>query len=257
MKLLLQLLTALLLMAIGNLKAQVQDTTVIVGSNEIVDLAQNRLFMMSTGRTMPAQKFSAGDFEIFLLQLGYAPADFAHLNFTYILPLGGPSPYWSFGTKVQIVKQSGLLKGVAIGADVGFFDELFGVSSNYNTANDNTNIVSLNAAVTAGGDDANLHLNIAQLFPTSNHTSVEIEFPTYIQTGFDFALSHRANGGGMKFMTEMLMTLTKRNFAANIVFVGLRSCGKSSVAEFGWPFSLGTSGAGASPVPYFSLTFFF
>lgn len=141
---------------------------------------------------------------------------------------------------------------MAIGADVGFFEELFSVESRYDSK-----IVSLNAAVSAGGDDANVHFNVAQLLPTSRYASATVDFPTYVQVGFDFTLQRNERGGGLKLISEMLSAVGKRSLAGNVVLLGVRICGRSTVAEFVWPFAFGSGGVGASSVPLFSLTFFF
>ena len=84
--------------------------------------ARNRLFTMSTGRTMPTGKLSVADFEILLVQMGYAPMDFFQLNLSYLISFSrGSNPYWSIGTKVQVLQPSGVFQGLCLGADFGFF----------------------------------------------------------------------------------------------------------------------------------------
>lgn len=244
-------MVSIIFLVAENSEAQEKDSSAIPLPEEIIDPAQNRLFMMSTGRTMPVQKVSIGDFEIFLLQLGYAPTDYLHFNFSYFLPIGGESIYWSFGTKVQVAKPSGNFQGFSIGADVGFFDELFKVSSNYRTR-----LVSLNAAVSGGNEDLKAHLNLAHLVPLGN-TSETSGFPTYLQLGTDIKLHKNASGGGMKFIFEMLLPFSKGGISGNILIVGMRVCGPKSVFDIGWPFAFSTGGAGASPVPFCSFCFVF
>lgn len=144
---------------------------------------------------MPEGRVSIGDFMIFLLQAGYAPADFIHFNLSYLTTFTRSSArYWSVGTKVQILKPSGALKGIAIGADVGFSDELFGISSRYDE-----HVVSFNIAASVGGSFGGVHLNMAYLAsPASSYERAP--FPTYIQVGTDMVLSRNENGGGMKLL---------------------------------------------------------
>jgi hypothetical protein len=250
MKPTLHLLAALLLIAIGDVHSQESDSTTTTTSNEIIDPAQNRLFMMSTGRTMPANKFSLADFTIVLLQGGYAPTDFLHFNLTTFIPTGEPV-YWSVGTKVQVVKPDGGFQGFCIGADVGFFDELFKVSSSYNSQ-----VLSLNAAVSAGNEGAKVHANLAYIIPLSGR-SISSYFPTYMQIGTDIRLRGDTSGGGLKFLAEMLLPFSNRGISGTIILAGLRISGRTVVGDIGWPLAVGAGGAGFSPIPFFSLSVVF
>ncbi|MBX2989578.1 MAG: hypothetical protein KF749_00270 [Bacteroidetes bacterium] len=219
---------------------------------EVYDPGQNRLFAMSTGRTMPEGKVSIGDFMLFLLQAGYAPADFIHFNLSYLTTFTRSSArYWSVGTKVQILKTNGVVKGIAIGADFGFFDELFGVASRYDER-----VVSFNIAASVGGTFGGVHLNMAYLAsPASGYGRAP--FPTYIQIGTDMILSRYESGGGLKLMGEILTTPGNRGISGNVAIVGIRVCSPKSVFDIGWPFALGEGRAVASQVPFLSFCFVF
>lgn len=218
---------------------------------EMNDLAQNRLFTMSTGQTMPAGKFSIADFEIFLLQGGYAPTDFLHFNLSYLTTFGGESAYWSVGTKLQVLTPTGMFKGLAIGADFGFFDELFGISSRYDKR-----IVSFNAAISVGGAAGAVHVNVAYLF--SPASSVErTPFPTYVQVGTEVTVQRHANGGGIKLMGEILSAFSERGISGNVAIIGLRACGRSTVVDIGWPIAFGDGRTSLSRLPFFSYCFLF
>lgn len=230
--------------------AQNEDNTSSL--NEVYDPGQDRLFAMSTGRTMPEGKVSVGDFIIFLLQAGYAPADFIHFNLSYLTTFTrGSARYWSVGTKVQILKPSGALKGIAIGADVGFSDELFGISSRYDE-----HVVSFNIAASVGGSFGGVHLNIAYLAsPASSYERAP--FPTYIQVGTDMVLSRNENGGGMKLLGEILTTLSNRGISGNVAIVGIRVCTPKSVFDIGWPIAFNETGTAFSRLPFFSFCYVF
>ncbi len=228
------------------------DSTEVSLSKEIYDPAQNRLFMMSTGRTMPEGKFSIGDFEIFLLQAGYAPTKYLHFNASYVLPIGGSkSIYWSLGTKVQVLNRSGNFYGLSVGADIGFFDELLGFSSTYKSQ-----LISVNAAASFGNEHQRGHVNIAQLFPVTKNSSSSNSFPTFLQFGTDVNLHRNQSGGGNKLIAEMLVPINKNGLSGVVIFVGMRVCGKASVFDICWPLVVG-SGAAFSPIPFASFTLVF
>jgi hypothetical protein len=96
----------------------------------VQDKASNRLFWMSTGRVAAEGKFSIGLMGFLVGQLGYAPVEFAQAN------ISATVGYWSVGVKFQPLRQHGILKGIAVGADFGTFPEeggVFGSGQRLNT----------------------------------------------------------------------------------------------------------------------------
>lgn len=250
MKRTLRLVIAMLvLMGVGDVKGQQRDTIATEVSNEIIDPAQNRLFMMSTGRTMPPEKFSIADFEVFLLQLGYAPTDFIHFNASYIIPIGGGnSPYWSLGTKVQVIQPAGAFQGLAIGGDIGFFEVLFEFSSTTRTEN----LVSLNAAMSIGNETAKIHFNIAHFVNGKSSSSSSVGFPSYSQIGADVRLSNT-----LKFIVEATLPSSQNGLNGSLILAGFRAMGKKFAGDFAWGFFKATSTTFTpSGYPFVSLNFF-
>lgn len=244
------LIVSFIFLVAKNSTAQEKDSSTIPTSGEIIDPAQNRLFVMSTGRTIPEGKVSLANFTIFLLQGGYAPTGFLHFNLSYFIPLGEPV-YWSVGTKIQIVRPSGGFQGFSIGADIGFFDELFKLSSSYNSR-----LLSLNAAVSGGNENAKVHFNLAHIIPLNSQYTTS-GFPTYVQIGTDIKLHRNSNGGGLKFLAEALLPFSNRGISGTIILAGLRMSGRQVVGDIGWPIAVGLGGVGFSPIPFFSISVVF
>lgn len=114
MKPTLPLLAALLLIAIGDVNGQ--DSTII---EEVRDPASNRLFWMSTGQVMAAERGSIGFMGApYLLPwaryLTFAQGGYA-LNSYFQFNLTGSLSYFSIGTKVQPIQTTGVLLRVALG----------------------------------------------------------------------------------------------------------------------------------------------
>jgi len=221
------------------------------------DPVQNRLFWMSTGKTMPKGKFSVMDAEVFLLQLGYAPTNFAHLNFSWELPLFGiDNTYWSIGSKFQLIPTSGIFQGLAVGADVGFFSRIFEISS----TSESKRLFSVNIAASFGNYFAKAHISVSQLQFSSSQSTILI--PTYLQLGTDIQFIRNDDGSGAKFIAETFFSRGKTDLTLNTLIIGIRFFGKGSAGEFGWPFStinFFSSSSTLQPwsVPYASITLFF
>jgi len=223
----------------------------------VTDPAQNRLFWMSTGKTMPKGKFSISDFEVFLLQLGYAPTDNFHLNFSYLVPFINISSetYWSFGAKLQLFSPQGYFQGLSIGSDVGFFSKLFKINENNNTPH----IVTLTTSVSAGNEDLKLHINAIQLFSKWDKSKQEI--PTFLQLGSDLLVLKNSEGGA-KIIVETFFTRSNKGIYLSTIVPGIRFFGKKSAGEFAWPISMNLFGHTKDrfipwTTPYASISLFF
>lgn len=218
----------------------------------VEDPAKNRLFVMSTGQTIPAGKVSLGSFEIFLLQAGYAPTEFLHFNLSYLTFFGsGASRYWSVGSKVRILSPSGAFRGLSLGADVGFFNELFVVSSN-----GDSKLLSVNVAASLGSERFGVHGSIAYLKPLSSYSS-ESDFPAFFQIGVDGLIRQYDNGGGLKFMLEAFSVASRKTISGSVLIAGFRHFGNKAVFDIGWPFAIGSGGFAAARLPFFSLCLIF
>lgn len=218
--------------------------------------ARNRLFTMSTGRTMPTGRFSIASFEIFLLQIGYAPLDFFQLNLSYLTPVSrGSQTYWSVGTKFQVLKPSGVFRGVAIGADLGFFEQVSYIAPASSYSSSIPPLVNVNMAVSVGGEIAKMHVSVGQLQWSADYGKVQV--PSYIQFGFDASLSRPSATTGLKLIGELTMTQRVGTLNAAFMVIGLRGYSTHFTGDFGWPFGFGESGSFVPGLlPFFSFNFY-
>lgn len=227
------------------------------GENSVdsIESSRNRLFTMSTGRTMSAGKLSVTDFEFFLAQLGYAPTGFLQVNLSFLLPISKTINYWSVGTKVQVLQPSGFFRGLSIGADVGFFgEENYFVPVNVNGSS-TPPLVNVNVAASIGNDRAGLHTSFSQLQWSANYGRVAV--PSYAQLGADIVVSRQTATAGLKLMSEMTWTQRLGSLNPAFMFVGLRTFSSTFTADFGWPFGFGESGSFIpSQIPFFSFNFY-
>ncbi len=235
-----------------------QETRVSEGAipSDTPEPARNRLFIMSTGQTMPAGRFSFADFEIFLLQLGYAPTDFLHLNLSYLIPVSrGANTYWSIGTKVEVLQPSGLFQGLAIGADFGFFGNVDYITPASSYASSAPRLVNVNASVSVGDENVKMHASVAQLQWRSDYGKVQV--PSYVQIGADALVHKQSASAGLKLMGELMFTQHARSLNPAFMILGLRTYSAKFTGDFGWPFGFGDSGYFVpAQIPFFSFTFF-
>ena len=242
-------------------KSELLRDSVNVDTNTVSfnDPAQNRLFWMSTGQTMPDGKFSITSFEIFSLQFGYSPIKNLQLNFsTYVYPiLFDENTYWSMGTKIQLLPPKRNFYGLSIGVDVGFIDKIGRISSSLEKS-----IHSLNIATSFGTERFLTHVSASQLqFLSKNRREVPI--PTFIQIGTEISLKKTNEGKGSKLIAESFFTPNdERKISFSTFIVGFRFYSQSTVAEIALPFSTFGFFNSATTNPRFifpwgSLTFIF
>ena len=220
-----------------------------------MEFSRNRLFTMSTGRTMPAGKLSVADFEFFLVQLGYAPTEILQVNLSFLLPISKTINYWSVGTKVQVLPPSGFFRGLSIGADVGFFGEEDYFVPVHSNGSSSPPLVNVNVAASVGNDRATLHTSISQLQWSTDYGRVVV--PSYAQLGADIVVSRPTETSGLKLMSELTWTQRLGSLNPAFMFVGLRTFSSTFTADFGWPFGFGDSGSFVpSQIPFFSFNFY-
>jgi hypothetical protein len=184
---------------------------------------------MSTGRIIPEGKFSLSDFDIFVLQLGYAPAKFLQLNFS-VVPFFG-NPYWSVGGKVQIVPPSGLLQGISIGCDAGYFHHISDLSSDYNSKN----LVSLNMAGSFGNEYLRGHISLMQLNFSSE--SGNLGMPTWLFLGTDYIIYRFMSGSGIKLILETYYARANSKLEQYVYLLGVRFFSNTTALDIAAPFS--------------------
>lgn len=258
MKRTLHLLTALLLIAIGDLRGQETDSTTI---EEVRDPASNRLFWMSTGRVMASERGSIGFMgapylipwlpQITFVQGGYAPNGFLQFNLT-----GSPN-YFSIGTKFQPIQTTGALLGVSLGADFGFYPQNFAIASD-------NQVQALNVAASFGSEQIAAHINVMQVIQR-NYSSTGV-IPSYVQLGLSTQLS-KGKRIQSKLMAELWFVneYYKKELQLGLLMVGMRSFSKFFVWEiaflFGPRLSLGGHSSSSDklqfiPLPYLSFMWF-
>jgi hypothetical protein len=205
---------------------------------------------------MPTGRFSIASFEIFLLQIGYAPLDFFQLNLSYLTPVSrGAQTYWSVGTKFQVLQPSGVFQGLAIGADLGFFEQVSYIAPANSYSSSPPPLVNANMAVSIGHENAKMHVSVAQLQWSANYGKVQV--PSYIQFGFDVSMSRRSSTAGLKVLGELTMTQRLGTLNAAFLFAGLRTYSSKFTGDFGWPFGFGGSGSFIpGQLPFFSFNFY-
>lgn len=214
--------------------------------------ARNRLFTMSTGRTMSPGKLSVADFEFFLLQLGYAPVGPLQINLSYLIPVTrGTNTYWSLGTKFQVLRPSGVFQGLALGADFGFFERVDYITPANSYSSSPPPLVNVNLAASLGDENLKVHMSIAQLQWSADYGKVT--FPSYVQAGADISVSRPTARSGLKLMGEITFTQHVRSLTPAFMLFGVRSYGPKFTGDFGWIFGFESSGSFIpGKIPFFS-----
>lgn len=182
----------------------------------VTDPAQNRLFWMSTGRTMPEGRVSLASFELFLLQFGYAPSEYFQMNLSYLLPFFGVY-YGSVGTKIQIISPKGYFQGLSVGCDLGFY-----------------NVFAMNAAGSFGTEYLKAHLSIMRLtfFQSGDNNNT-----TWFSAGIDYILIKGENNDGAKIILETFMPQHERGYQIHTILLGIRAYTSNSAFDLTLPFS--------------------
>jgi len=178
---------------------------------------------------MPEGKFSLSDFEIFVLQMGYAPTKFLQLNFS-IVPFFD-NPYWSVGSKIQIVPPSGLLQGISVGCDAGFFHHISDLSWDHNSKY----LVSLNMAGSFGNEYLRGHISLMQLNFSSESGNIGI--PTWLFLGTDYFVYQFMNGDGIKLILETYYARANSKLEQYVYLFGVRFFSNTTALDIAAPFS--------------------
>lgn len=227
---------------------------------EVTDPASNRLIWMSTGRTAASGRGSIGFFGapylapfapyLTFLQGGYTPISLLQFNVT------GSLGYWSAGTKAQLVPAMGLLKGVAIGADFGFYPQNKAIFTD-------DRISTYNIAASFGWEALEGHINAMQIVQGDSRPSGS--FPTYLQFGLATQL-RKSTYGGSKLIGELwyVRDYYRREFEIGLILLGIRTYKKSFVWEIATLisprlfFGRGSSSNGLQfiPAPYLSFMWY-
>ena len=150
---------------------------------------------------MPKRTFAFGDHEIIHLTAGYAPTDFMSVGASF-LPLSltlrdlSNETFWSIGAKIRLIKSSGLLRGLALGADMFtlpdidyriVLDEVATPSSNV-TLSSSRKIYQVNLAASLGNQDIKVHANFVHAYSTAYEYG---RSSSYIQVGGEYLISKK------------------------------------------------------------------
>ncbi len=249
----------------------------------VTDPLKSRLFLMPTGQLMDEGKFSITDIDFYLLHFGYSPFSFLQVNFTGLISLTfgkeDNDVNLSFGTKYQILKPIGLLKGIALGVDIGYFgkqrqysfdfeedyrsykyyDGLFDDVVNKSMIRTSPFVTSTNIAASFGTNDLQTHVNIGQLYfehPTEQGVDDFLPFPSYLQFGIAYDLGETSRKVHIKFIIETYITNLHYNktYEGDFIFTGCRFYGKKAVVDIAFPISLGYERQ--PPFAYIGFNFF-
>lgn len=207
---------------------------------------------------MPDGRFSLSNFEIFLMQIGYAPTDYLHLNFSYLLPVWGfdsDHGYWSVGGKFQLLSPRGYFQGFSIGSDAGFFSKIFEI----NKKNNDPDIVTFTASVSAGGKDITIHASAIQILTNWNDSKGDI--PTFLQLGSSLLMAEKGDIG-TKIIIETFFARSYDGIYLHTILPGIRFFGKNIAGEIAIPCSKSLFGRTTDylriwHIPYFSTSIFF
>jgi len=241
--------------------AQTADTSGGEGSGDGRDPCSNRVVWMSTGDVSAPGRFSlglmgapylviAGIYQATVLQVGYTPMDFLQFN------ASGSATYWSVGMKARLRKPSGFFRGLAIGADFGFFPGTGGVISYDNE------VQAYNLAASFGTQEITAHVNLMQLVQPNDERPTR--FPTFVQVGLVLT---KMKGGGDRhasLLAEIWMVndQTLHRLKLGLFILGIRSYGPTFVWDLGFLGGPRWSGDSRSerlqfyPIPYLGLLWF-
>ncbi len=204
---------------------------------------------MSTGKISQPRRVSIGLFEFIVLQGGYTPTDFLQLN------ASATFGYWSLGTKIQLLGETGAFHGLSIGGDLGFMPDPNTQSWTQAT------VRWFNIASSFGSEQVEGHIN----FVGSGFGPV---FPSIIQIGVSTTIIKEPTNGA-KLMVESwyIKNEHENKIDAVLLVAGIRAYGNSFVGEIafmaGPSLSFDVGGGSSSPsrfevypIPYFSLMWF-
>ncbi|TAK53615.1 MAG: hypothetical protein EPO24_14160 [Bacteroidetes bacterium] len=203
---------------------------------QVTDPLQNRLFIMPTGKILEEGRVTLTTIDVFLLQAFYSPTDYLQINVGGVLPVhhfvsGYESEsYFSYGTKFQLLRQSGLFQGLSLGADVSYYGKRRApYTTSYGNAPDgdyysgafdnimnnlilraNSLVASFNVAASIEFDALQAHCNIDQLYfqfaPMIDPIDETLPMPSFFQVGFAYDLGTIQRHTGLKFIAEALLS---------------------------------------------------
>jgi hypothetical protein len=236
-----------------------------------------RLFMMPTGRNLPAGHVYVADEEVVVFGAGVSPTDFLQIDAAVYPPMLSPSgveldeTIWRGGMRMQFLKASGLFLGSSFGLD--FLRSkaprsLIGSPDFYKAEPDVGQWMWVTAATSIGYNDLSGHLSLAYLWESSRRGD---RF-AFCQAGIDWQFANTSSGGGIKLIGELslgsekadlllpfkgLWPYTYENFCGSpLSVVGFRVYSRAATMELAWVhISLFNEWTEPFNAPYISLTF--
>ncbi|TAK53613.1 MAG: hypothetical protein EPO24_14150 [Bacteroidetes bacterium] len=228
-----------------------QEADSLEKQEELTEASRNRLFWMSTGKISAPHRVSIGLFSFLVLQGGYSPTDFLQLNTS--LTFG----YWSLGSKFQLMQETEFIRGISVGADIGFSPQ----SESFVVTRDQLTAFTVSGSF--GNENAQLHL--ASFMVVQPNKTWENTLPPSFQIGFDIQLDRDSNRQA-KLMAESWWVYepSLKKYDAAIIMIGGRSYGRTFIldvaAMIGPTLCFGhcssASGLRLFPLPYINLMWF-
>ncbi len=265
--------------------SQSTDSSVI--TPVVTDPLKNRLFLMPTGQIMDEGRFSITNIDILLLHLSYSPLSYLQLDAT---GLAYPAFYEkdkdinaSFGVKLQIVKPTGFLKGIALGVDVGYFGQQRQHYCWYDDAPPFTYyegvfddliptgflrtspfVTSTIIATSFECSKLQAHINIGQFFFEHRNDNGEVDnfmpFPSYLQFGIVYDFGNSSNKSHVKLIGEYYITKfhPDEGISTGFILTGFRFYGKNTVIDIAVRVNPASRhyNSDIPPLPYLGFNFF-